>query len=73
MENSLSAREEQTVAALYKDTETAETYLQKRFKYSWSRLLHRKHVVEVNRVLAGVRPENILELAPGPARVATEE
>lgn len=72
MGNSLSARKEQTVAALYKDTEVAETYIQKRFSCSWSRLLHQKQVKEVNRVLASLQPDDVLELAPGPARVATE-
>jgi len=72
MGNSLSAREERTVATLYKDTEVAETYIQKRFSYSWSRLLHRKQVTEVNRVLADLQLGDVLELAPGPARVATQ-
>jgi ubiquinone/menaquinone biosynthesis C-methylase UbiE len=67
-----SARDEQSVAALYQETEVAETYIRQRFSHSWSRLLHRKQVAEVNRVIRTFRPENVLEVAPGPARIATE-
>ena len=67
-----SARDERSVASLYKDAEVVETYIQKRFSHSWSRLLHRKQVAEVNRVIRTSRPESILEVAPGPARIATD-
>jgi hypothetical protein len=67
-----SARDEQSVTALYKDSEVAETYIQKRFSHAWSRLLHQKQVMEINRVLRTIQPKRVLEVAPGPARIATE-
>ena len=67
-----SAQDEQNVAALYRDVEVAETYIRKRFSHAWSRLLHRKQVAEVNQVIRVYRPESVLEVAPGPARITTE-
>lgn len=67
-----SAREEQIVAALYKEPEVVDTYLQKRFSHSWGSLLHKTQVAEVNNVLRTYQPQHVLELAPGPARIATE-
>ena len=72
MANEHSARDEQSVAALYQDGEVAETYIRQRFSHAWSRLLHRKQVAEVNRVIRVCQPERVLEIAPGPARVTTE-
>jgi phosphatidyl-myo-inositol dimannoside synthase len=37
-----SARDEQSVASLYRGVEVAETYIRKRFNHAWSLLLHRK-------------------------------
>lgn len=67
-----SARDEQRVAALYQDGEVAETYIRKRFSQAWSHLLHRKQVAEVNHVIRVYQPRNVLEIAPGPARITTE-
>ncbi|RMH04074.1 MAG: class I SAM-dependent methyltransferase [Nitrospirae bacterium] len=66
------ACEEQSVAVLYQDTEVAETYVQKRFAVSWSRLLHDMQVREINRVIQQHQPELVVEVAPGPARLTTE-
>lgn len=67
-----SACEENSVALLYKDIQVAETYILQRFHFSWSRLLHNKQVSEVNRIIREYQPASILEVAPGPARIATE-
>jgi SAM-dependent methyltransferase len=67
-----SLRDENGVALLYSDAKVAKTYLQERFNFSWSRLLHRSQVAEVNRAIRSYHPELILEIAPGPARMATE-
>jgi cyclopropane fatty-acyl-phospholipid synthase-like methyltransferase len=67
-----SAQDVESVAALYRDMEVAETYIRKRFSHAWGRLLHRQQVAEVNRVIRVYRPERVLEIAPGPARITTE-
>lgn len=66
------ASEEASVAGLYEDTNVAETYCRQRFVHSWSRLLHRRQVEEVNRVIARLQPSLAVELAPGPARLTAE-
>ncbi|GJL58139.1 MAG: hypothetical protein NPIRA03_09960 [Nitrospirales bacterium] len=72
MKTDKDACEEQNVAGLYQDTQVAESYCQRRFAHSWSSLLHRKQVTEVNRALAQFQPGDTVELAPGPARLTTE-
>jgi ubiquinone/menaquinone biosynthesis C-methylase UbiE len=67
-----SAHDEQGVASLYQSAEVVATYIQRRFSHSWGRLLHQKQVAEVNRVLTVYQPLSILEIAPGPARIAAE-
>jgi ubiquinone/menaquinone biosynthesis C-methylase UbiE len=61
-----------TVAAIYADSSIAASYLQKRMKFSWQRLLHRRQVAVLNEVIARYRPRSVLEVAPGPARLAVE-
>jgi ubiquinone/menaquinone biosynthesis C-methylase UbiE len=68
----LSARDERSVGALYENMEVAETYIRQRFGHAWGRLLHQKQVAEINKVIGETKPENILEIAPGPARLASE-
>ncbi|MCH7614312.1 MAG: class I SAM-dependent methyltransferase [Nitrospinae bacterium] len=65
------AYEEKSVAALYQDAWVAGTYVEKRFAFSWSRLLHQTQVTEINRVIDEHRPEMTVEVAPGPARLTT--
>jgi ubiquinone/menaquinone biosynthesis C-methylase UbiE len=72
MAHGLNAQDEQSVRVLYEDVEVAETYIRQRFSHAWGKLLHQKQVVEVNKVIQATKPENILEIAPGPARLATE-
>ena len=66
------ACKEQSVATLYQDAEVAETYVEKRFAVSWSRLLHWKQVASINSVIASHHPQVVVEVAPGPARLTTE-
>ena len=66
------AHEEHSVAALYQDADVAETYIQRRFSHAWSRMLHQKQVAAVQGVLQTWHPADIVELAPGPARIASE-
>ena len=67
-----SVHDEQSVRALYEDLAVAETYIQQRFGHAWGQVLHQKQATEINRVIEETKPENILEIAPGPARLATE-
>jgi SAM-dependent methyltransferase len=67
-----SAHDEQSVGALYEDLAVAETYIRQRFGHAWGQVLHQKQAAEINQVIEETRPENILEIAPGPARLATE-
>jgi ubiquinone/menaquinone biosynthesis C-methylase UbiE len=66
------ADEKKSVAALYEDASVAESYLQKRMKFSWQRLLHERQIREMNRVILKCKPNKVLEIAPGPARLAVE-
>lgn len=60
------------VAAVYEDEGVADSYLAKRMTFSWQKLLHRRQVEILNRVIAAHRPDSVLELAPGPARLSTD-
>jgi ubiquinone/menaquinone biosynthesis C-methylase UbiE len=68
----LSAQDEQSVRVLYEDVDVAETYIHQRFDHAWGKLLHQKQVAEINKVLREAKPKTVLEIAPGPARLATE-
>lgn len=72
MNNSGLADEEKSVSAIYQDKLIADSYLEKRLQFSWQRLLHEKQVAAVNNAIRSYLPKNILELAPGPARLAVE-
>jgi len=66
------ACEESSVAVLYQNDDVAETYIEKRFAFSWSRLLHASQVAQINQVIEAHQPEVVIEVAPGPARLTTE-
>ena len=66
------ACEERSVASLYQNTEVAETYVNKRFAFSWSQLLHETQAAQINRVIRESQPAMVVEVAPGPARLTTE-
>jgi ubiquinone/menaquinone biosynthesis C-methylase UbiE len=69
---SISARDEQSIALLYDDAKIAETYLSTRFTSSWGQLLHKSQVAAINHAIQLYQPPNIIEIAPGPARIATD-
>lgn len=64
------ADNENAVAAMYQNQSIADNYLEERLRFSWQRLLHKKQVAAINRIVASYRPEKVLELAPGPARLS---
>ena len=66
------ADDESKVAPIYQDAAVAESYLEKRLLYSWQRLLHFRQSELIQGALRCYRPDKILELAPGPARIAVE-
>src|SRR5689334_15570401 len=66
------AQEEASVKTLYEDFDVAEEYVKQRFGHAWGKLLHRTQAAAVNQVIRQGRIENVFEIAPGPARLATE-
>jgi len=66
------ADEPRSVAAVYEDGVIAEGYLQKRLRFSWQRLLHRRQVAVLRDSIRRYRPQSVLEVAPGPARLSAE-
>jgi ubiquinone/menaquinone biosynthesis C-methylase UbiE len=69
---SQQAKHENTVKTLYQDENVAEKYIDNRFIWSWSRLLHESQVSLLNQVIKERGIHSALELAPGPARLTTE-
>ncbi len=67
-----SARHEGSVRELYQDEAVARKYIDERLGHAWWRHLHDIQVGEVNRALAQVEPDEVLEIAPGPARLAPD-
>jgi ubiquinone/menaquinone biosynthesis C-methylase UbiE len=72
MSTSYRSGEETIVADLYENSEVAETYITHRFVSAWGKLLHKKQVRAINTLIEETKPKTILEIAPGPARLATE-
>jgi SAM-dependent methyltransferase len=66
------AQDELSVASLYQDAAVAAAYIDTRFSLSWGRLLHQSQVAALNRVIRKYQPATILEIAPGPARIAAD-
>jgi SAM-dependent methyltransferase len=66
------ADEPRSVAAVYEDRAIADSYLGKRLQFAWQRLLHRRQLAILKASLRKYRPQNVLEVAPGPARLAAE-
>lgn len=72
MDTAPVADSENEVAGLYQDTTVAEAYVGQRFQWSWNRMLHDFQVSIVDRWLASYGTDVVLELAPGPARIAVD-
>ena len=68
----VGAQEEPTVKSLYEDVKVAEEYINQRFGHAWGKLLHCKQAMAVDRLIDEIGVENVFEIAPGPARLATE-
>ena len=66
------ASDEKAVSALYQNSAVADKYMQARFVLAWQRLLHETQVQFLRQSIQLFKPDNILEIAPGPARLSTE-
>jgi ubiquinone/menaquinone biosynthesis C-methylase UbiE len=65
-------RGEAEIRDAYRSTTVARNYLQERFREPLGALLHARQVRAVAEAIERARPERILELAPGPARVTRD-
>jgi ubiquinone/menaquinone biosynthesis C-methylase UbiE len=72
METPGTADDKASVAAIYEQALIAGTYLEKRLRFSWQRLLHDRQVELLNSIIEKSPPAQVLEVAPGPARLATD-
>jgi SAM-dependent methyltransferase len=72
MTPNMAANSERSVASLYSNEAVAATYIQNRFSSSWGKLLHTSQVRQINHVMRDCQPHTILEIAPGPARIAVD-
>jgi len=66
------ASDERAVSALYQDSAVAGKYIQARFVLAWQQLLHETQVRSLERAIRLFNPGDILEIAPGPARLTSE-
>ena len=56
----------------YRDERVATEYISERFVEPLGALLHRRQADVLRQVIASARPERVLEIAPGPARLTVE-
>jgi ubiquinone/menaquinone biosynthesis C-methylase UbiE len=56
----------------YQDQRVVDEYLRRRTAQPLNNLLHTSQVAFLNRVLREHRPQRVLEIAPGPARLTAE-
>jgi ubiquinone/menaquinone biosynthesis C-methylase UbiE len=56
----------------YDDPEIVATYVARRTAQPLNSVLHERQVAFVNRAIAELAPERVLELAPGPGRLTAE-
>jgi hypothetical protein len=66
------ARTEGAVMALYQDAEVVSRYIDERLRHAWWRHLHQVQVGVLNRLIAEHPEGRVLEVAPGPARLAPD-
>ncbi len=64
--------DENGVSSLYKDESVAKAYVEERLRFSWQRILHKTQLSKINQVIRQYQPQNVLEIAPGPARLTIE-
>lgn len=60
---------EEEIKASYGGEAVAGNYIAERFQSEFHRLLHDRQVAAVQRVIDRLRPEQTLEIAPGPGRL----
>jgi ubiquinone/menaquinone biosynthesis C-methylase UbiE len=72
MTPNMAANSESSVASLYSNEAVAATYIQTRFSSPWGKLLHTSQVRQINHVIRDHQPHTIIEIAPGPARIAVD-
>ena len=56
----------------YRDSGVAGRYVEERFVEPLGALLHARQVAYLTRVLRGLEPQRVLEIAPGPARLTAD-
>ena len=66
------ASDEKTVSLLYQDSDVADKYIQTRLLLAWQQLMHEKQIRFLQQNIRLFNPCDILEIAPGPARLTTE-
>jgi ubiquinone/menaquinone biosynthesis C-methylase UbiE len=62
----------QEIRSAYSQTTTAEDYIDKRFVSAWGAVLHAAQVDVVNSVIRTHGVKQVLEIAPGPARLSRD-
>jgi SAM-dependent methyltransferase len=66
------ASDEKSVSALYQDSAVADKYIKTRLLLTWQQLLHETQVRFLRQSIQLFKPVDVLEIAPGPARLTTE-
>jgi ubiquinone/menaquinone biosynthesis C-methylase UbiE len=62
----------QEIREAYRSTEVAERYVANRFVEPLGALLHARQVATMRTVIRELRPDRVLEIAPGPARLTAD-
>lgn len=65
-------RSKSGIQDFYDDPKVVESYLAKRKERPLGSVLHDRQVAFVNQTIARLRPQRVLELAPGPGRLSAE-
>jgi ubiquinone/menaquinone biosynthesis C-methylase UbiE len=57
------------ILKVYEGSTIAAAYISERFSRELNRVLHDRQVFVVNEMIANLKPERVLEIAPGPGRL----
>lgn len=68
----MALREPGEIRTAYADTATAEEYVDRRFASAWGSVLHATQVRTLNEVIRQHAVAQVLEIAPGPARLSAD-
>ena len=63
---------ESEIQRAYENPQAAAEYVEKRFASELFRLLHDRQVRAIRNVISRTRPQQVLEVAPGPGRITRE-